>query len=491
MGRRARHRVIWAVAALAMLTSGVVAAGQATTYRPQQPAAYRGDNSAPTSPVFGVSQRNAPGPARAAFNGLTPNTPMREIRPFGAAPGNSFHAANPSRASYTGQPGQVRPVDHWESQPEVWSDESWSTESRYAGSTVGLNDYHMPDRWITGVDGQRVNPNREPRWRDARPVPWESLSYGEYIGPPRTPHLPEYRVLIGDQIDFIFRRKRSLTPSAYRFGIGDVLAVSALSVDEFQEFEQTIQLDGTIQVRGIGSVMAVNKTIAELQADINRLAVEVGGIKESPEVMVKPVNTETNLQDLIRTVDATAGLGGLSRSVIVSPDGTIQLPGIGVLPALGLSLTELQNEANARYREEVDGLEVTALLTARAPRFVFVMGEVRQAGRIELTGPTTLMQAIAQANGWGSGANLRHIVVLRRDKNWQLVATKVDLSGALWGHRPNPSDDMWLRHSDIILVPKNPGQRLADFIEVYFGRGLYGIFPTQGFAVNFDGVSRL
>ena len=71
------------------------------------------------------------------------------------------------------------------------------------------------------------------------------------------------------------------------------------------------------------------------------------------------------------------------------------------------------------------------------------------------------------------------------------MATTVDLSGALWGHRPNPSDDMWLRHSDIILVPKNPGQRLADFIEVYFGRGLYGIFPTQGFAVNFDGVSRL
>ena len=372
-----------------------------------------------------------------------------------------------------------------------WMEGTWSAEPRYGGSTMGLSNHPLPDRWITGVDGQRVNPAREPRWRDAKPVPWESLAYGEYIGPPRTPHLPEYRVLIGDQIDFVFRRKRVLTPTAYRFGIGDVLAVSALSVDEFQEFEQTIQLDGTIQVRGIGSVMAANKTIAELQADINRLAVEVGGIKESPEVMVKPVNTETNLQDLIRTVDATAGFGGLSRSVTVSPDGTLQLPGIGVVPALGLSLTELQNEANARYREEVDGLEVTAILSVRAPRFVYVMGEVRQAGRVELTGPTTLMQAIAQSNGWGSGANLRHIVVLRRDQNWQLVATKVDLSGALWGHRPNPSDDMWLRHSDIILVPKNPGQRLADFIEVYFGRGLYGIFPTQGFAVNFDGVSRL
>ncbi len=448
--RTARHLIVWGSVAVASAGMIATTCGQQSAVRP-----------------FGVSSSGA---------GI-----------FGSGGSNGQRAE--LRQEAIGR--DVQPVDYWGVQDGEWSGETWSTDSRYSGSTVGLNDYQLPERWITGVDGSRVNPNREPRWRDARPVPWESLSYGEYIGPPRTPHLPEYRVLIGDQIDFVFRRKRVLTPSAYRFGIGDVLAVSALSVDEFQEFEQTIQLDGTIQVRGIGSVMAANKTIAELQADINRLAVEVGGILESPEVMVKPVNTETNLQDLIRTVDATAGLGGLSRSVFVSPDGTIQLPGIGSLPALGLSLTELQNEANARYREEVDGLEVTAILTARAPRFVYVMGEVRQAGRVELTGPTTLMQAIAQANGWGSGANLRHIVVLRRDKNWQLVATKVDLSGALWGHRPNPSDDMWLRHSDIILVPKNPGQRLADFIEVYFGRGLYGIFPTQGFAVNFDGVSRL
>jgi polysaccharide biosynthesis/export protein len=408
-------------------------------------------------------------------------------RPFGLG---AALQVQPTPATWSRAQQPVRLVDHTDETFETGIVEEYDDWSAW-GHMSASSDYEMPDRWIMGVDGCRIQPNREPRWRDARPIPWESMAYGEYLGPPRTPHLPEYRVLIGDQIDFVFRRKRNLANDAYRFGIGDVLAVSSEQYEALNDSEQTIQLDGTIQVRGIGGVVAANKTVLELQNEINNKAQATAGFKINPEVLIKPVNTETKLQDLIKTVDATAGLGGLSRSVNVSPDGTVQLPGIGSIPALGLSLTELSAEANSRYANEVEGLEVTAILTARAPRFVYVMGEVRQPGQIALSGPTTVMQAIAQANGWGSGANLRHIVVMRRDKNWQLIATKVDLSGALWGHRPNPSDDLWLRHSDIILVPKNAGQRVADFVEVYLGRGLYGIFPTQGFSVTFDGVSRL
>ena len=143
----------------------------------------------------------------------------------------------------------------------------------------------LPERWITVVGADRVNPRREPRWRDATPVPWESLSYGEYIGPPRTPHLPEYRFLIGYQVDFVFRRKRELSSEAYRFGIGDSMALSSETQEGFNDSEQTIQLDGTIQVRGIGSVMAANKTISELQAEINRLALLIGQSNQDPKAV--------------------------------------------------------------------------------------------------------------------------------------------------------------------------------------------------------------
>ena len=59
------------------------------------------------------------------------------------------------------------------------------------------------------------------------------------------------------------------------------------------------------------------------------------------------------------------------------------------------------------------------------------------------------------------------------------MATKLDLSGGLFGRRPIPSDEIWLRDSDIVLVPKSPILRLADAIELYFSRSLYGIFPSE------------
>lgn len=349
-----------------------------------------------------------------------------------------------------------------------------------------------PSKTALAVDGFRVNPNREPRWRDAQLLPWESLAYGEYVGPARTPHTPEYRCRVNDQIDFVYRQTRERSSDRYRLGVGDMIAISSQPYpEEVNDTELLILQDGTVQIRGLGSVLAANKTIEKLQDDINGLYVSEEVTKENPNVLIKPIKTQTRLADLIRTVDATAGQGGLARSVLVSPDGTVQLPAIGSVPAVGLTLNELSAEANARYRMEVEGLEVTAILRERAPRFVYVLGEVATPRQVTLQGPTTVMQAIAEAGGWNRGGNLREIIVFRRDENWRLIATRLDLSGALWGNRPHPSDDLWLRDSDIVLVPKNAGQRIADFVQVYFSQGLYGVFPSQGFAVNFDGVSSL
>ena len=111
---------------------------------------------------------------------------------------------------------------------------------------------------------------------------------------------------------------------------------------------------------------------------------------------------------------------------------------------------------------------MTPILTERAPRFIFVVGEVTQPGRFDLTGPTTAMQAVALAGGWVNGGNLREIVVFRRADDWRLIATKLDLRAALYSKRPIPADEIWLRDSDIVLVPKNPLRRAADAIDQLF-----------------------
>ena len=108
-----------------------------------------------------------------------------------------------------------------------------------------------------------------------------------------------------------------------------------------------------------------------------------------PAITVTPLKVNTKLEDLRATIDRRAGIGGQSQSVRVTPEGTISLPAIGSVQAQGLTLPELQTELNERYRQVVEGIEVIPILAQRAPRFVYVLGEVNNPGRFELTGPTT------------------------------------------------------------------------------------------------------
>ena len=156
-----------------------------------------------------------------------------------------------------------------------------------------------------------------------------------------------------------------------------------------------------------------------------------------------------------------------------------------------MTLAEIGREVNARYRLNIRGVEVTPVLITRAPRFIYVVGEVDQPGRFDLVGPTTALQAVALAGGFEDGGNLRQVVVFRRDQNWRLTATKLDLAGALLGKKPHPSDEIWLRDSDIVLIPQKPIQRLSEAVNLYLASTLYAIFPQQGVAFDFDDFTSL
>jgi polysaccharide export outer membrane protein len=125
---------------------------------------------------------------------------------------------------------------------------------------------------------------------------------------------------------------------------------------------------------------------------------------------------------------------------------------------------------------------------------VYVLGEVKTPGRFTLEGPTTLMGAIAMAGSWQVGANLRQVVVFRRGEDWRLLATMVDVNGALYGRRPAPADEIWLNDSDIVVVPKAPIQVADEFIGQFFSQGVYGMFPQFAFGnftfSNFRSISK-
>jgi polysaccharide biosynthesis/export protein len=61
---------------------------------------------------------------------------------------------------------------------------------------------------VQGVDCLMGTGCGEPRWNSWGPIPWQAFGQGEYAGPARLPHVPEYRLRVDDQIEFVYRLKR-------------------------------------------------------------------------------------------------------------------------------------------------------------------------------------------------------------------------------------------------------------------------------------------
>jgi polysaccharide export outer membrane protein len=346
---------------------------------------------------------------------------------------------------------------------------------------------------ITGVDcvggncGACGTGGGEATWKALGPIPWQTYAQGEYVGHERTVHIPVYRLRVDDQLDIVYRLSRHETARPYEMNVGDEIRVESFT-DEKLNRNLIIQPDGTITLPMLGQLRGARLTVAQLREELEN---QYKKYYKVPAITVIPLKVNTKLDDLRNTVDARAGTGGQRLFVRVTPEGTIQLPAIGSVYTQGLTLDELKREIDARYAVDIEGIEVTPVLSARAPRFVYVVGEVVLPGRYSLEGPTTTMQAIALAGSWNVGANLRQIVVFRRGDDWRLMATMLDLQGALYGKRPCPADEIWLNDSDIVVVPKSPIKWANEFIEQVFTRGIYGVLPFQGVSMNFTNATRL
>ena len=357
------------------------------------------------------------------------------------------------------------------------------------GGFGGNGDFGQAGKSLFGVNGaSRSGLKRESGWANAGSVPWEAFGFGEYIGPHRAPHVGEYRLRVDDELEFVYLLTREKSMEPYQLYVGDVIQISSAIDSSLSQEDLTVLSDGTISLSLIGRIRVAGKTVSDLQRELNDRYTKY---VKNPAIVVQVTESDTPLRDLIQSVDATAGQGGQVRQATVSPDGTVQLPLVGSVPAIGLTLAEIGREVNARYRLSIRGVEVTPVLLERAPRFIYVVGEVDQAGRFDLVGPTTAIQAVALAGGFEDPGNLRQVIVFRRDQNWRLTATKLDLAGALLGKKPHPSDEIWLRDSDIVLVPQKPIQRFSEAVNLYLTNTLYAIFPQQGVAFDFDNFTSL
>ena len=148
------------------------------------------------------------------------------------------------------------------------------------------------------------------------------------------------------------------------------------------------------------------------------------------------------------------GVAELSRTVQVAADGTLSLPLLGTISAMGLSSTELaQKIGNGLRGRYVRDPQVTVGVDT-VSQTITVDGEVSKPGLYPVTGRLTLVRAIAQAEGAGEFANLTYVAVFRQVDDKQMVAL-YDIRAIRQGIYPDPE----VYANDLISVGEDRGAR--------------------------------
>jgi polysaccharide biosynthesis/export protein len=138
----------------------------------------------------------------------------------------------------------------------------------------------------------------------------------------------------------------------------------------------------------------------------------------------------------------------LSQSLQIRPDGKITMPLIGDVAAVGLTPLELRDRLSTMLKDYVTNPVVTVIVQEAVASNVYVMGEVNKPGPLALSGPMTVLQALAMAGGFKDFANTKDIRVLRR------TATGVDTIRFNYREAMKGSGKpIYLRSGDTIIVP--------------------------------------
>ena len=139
----------------------------------------------------------------------------------------------------------------------------------------------------------------------------------------------------------------------------------------------------------------------------------------------------------------------IQKVVPVRPDGKISLPLINDIPAAGLTPMELRDTLTEKFAQYIQNPNVSVVVREIHSLKVSVLGNVRLPGRYELKGQSTVLDALALAQGFTDFAARRKIVILRNDgENQQRIRFDYDAAIKNAGEK-----NINVKTGDIIVVP--------------------------------------
>jgi len=140
----------------------------------------------------------------------------------------------------------------------------------------------------------------------------------------------------------------------------------------------------------------------------------------------------------------------LSGNFTVRPDGKITFPLLNDIKAEGLTPIQLKKVIETGLIKYISTPVVTVVIAAAASKNIFVLGKVNSPGKYPLTGPTTVLQALAEAGGLAEWAKGDEIVILRTENGKQ---KKIEFDYDDVSRGKHLEQNIFLKPGDTIVVP--------------------------------------
>jgi len=170
------------------------------------------------------------------------------------------------------------------------------------------------------------------------------------------------------------------------------------------------------------------------------------------------------------------GIEALNRTVRVNSRGFISLPLVGLVQAAGLTSEQLEEALAAKLAKDyLQNPQVSVFIKEFTSQRVTIEGAVKSPGVYPLKGRTTLLQALATAQGLSSVADTTVRVFRTDSATGNRAILEFDLEKIRAGEIDNPD----MRNDDIIQVQESQGKSIAkeliEFILPFrvLGGGLY------------------
>lgn len=157
---------------------------------------------------------------------------------------------------------------------------------------------------------------------------------------------------------------------------------------------------------------------------------------------------------------ATPTAAELTRTQRIGPDGRISLPLVGQIMAADRTIAEVERDASDAFASQLRRPVVEITLKTAGPIRVWVGGEVRTPGMIEMNGDLDAYQAVIQAGDFLPTARPQEVALIRRGPGGVRMMRAVDL-------RPRRGEVIALRRGDVVFVPRSTLGEVANFVTLF------------------------